>query len=50
MFVIVELLCGTQRKKERKRYNISNIINTAFVKVEDIRICIKSCQKGRGGR
>jgi hypothetical protein len=44
VFIIVELLYGTQGKKEKKE-NIVKYQYITSVKVKDKRICIQSCWK-----
>jgi hypothetical protein len=45
IFIIVELLCETQKRRKGKESDTASIIskNITSVKAEDIRICIESC-------
>jgi hypothetical protein len=42
MFVAVELLYGTQGKREGKEDDRASVISH-IIKVEDIRMCIENC-------
>jgi hypothetical protein len=44
MTITVELLCGAWRKRKGKENDRASVtLHTTDVKVEDIRMCIKSC-------